>query len=230
MCGRFVIAFTDGFHTRFSIPDDSVKMEARFNIAPSQEAAVVMKESPNHLEMMRWGLVPSWSKEEKPSLKLINARSESVKEKPMFRKLLVRNRCLVPATGFYEWMTTDQGKVPYYIRRRDNDYLAYAGLYDRWHSSSGEVVSSFTILTTSANELMRPIHDRMPVILDPDDESAWLEAGELEDYVLRRVFTPFDPDLLEAYQVAKLVRNPSVETADLIRPVDRQTKTVQMHF
>lgn len=163
-------------------------------------------------------------------LKLINARAETVAEKPMFKRLMTRNRCLVPATGFYEWMKTDDGKIPYYIKSRDRRYISYAGLYDNWRSPEGKVISSFTILTTTANELMRPIHDRMPVILTEGDEERWLENGSVDDQDLKRMFTPYPSDELEAYQVAKLVRNPTVESAELILPVERQTRTIQMHL
>ncbi|MFA5312439.1 MAG: SOS response-associated peptidase [Methanomassiliicoccales archaeon] len=230
MCGRFIIAFTDGFHVRFSVPVDEVEVKARFNIAPSQFVPIVVSESPNHLENMRWGLIPSWSKEERSGLKLINVRSETVNEKKMFKRLMTRNRCLVPATGFYEWMKTEDGKLPYLIHRKDNKFMAFAGLYDRWRSPEGEFIQSFTILTTSANDLMRPIHDRMPVILRPEDEGMWAERSDLDEHDTKRMFAPYDPEELEAYQVAKLVRNPGMETAELIRPVDKQAKTVQMRL
>jgi putative SOS response-associated peptidase YedK len=230
MCGRFVIAFTDGFHVRFKVPEDIEMVTPRFNIAPSQRSPIILRESPNRLEMMRWGLIPSFAKEKNMGLKMINARAETVNEKTMFKKLMTRNRCLVPATGFYEWMKTDDGKVPYYIKPRDKRYISFAGLYDNWRSPEDGTISSFTILTTTANDLMRPIHDRMPVILKEDDEEKWLEKVELEDRELRAMFTPYPSDELEAYQVAKLVRNPAVETADLIRPVERQTRTIQMHL
>jgi len=230
MCGRFVIAFTDGFHVRFQVPMDEVEVKPRYNIAPSQTVPVVLRNSPNHLEEMRWGLIPSWAKEEKSGLKLINARAETVREKPMYKRIMARQRCLVPATGFYEWMNTDDGKVPYYIHRRDNRYMTFAGIYDRWRSPQGEVISSFTILTTNANELTKPLHDRMPVILMEDEEDIWLEKEELEDHVLKRIFTPIPSDGLEAYEVPRLVRNPRVETPDLIQRVTNKAKTVQMHF
>ena len=230
MCGRFVIAFTDGFHNRFKVPMEEVEVKPRFNIAPSQPAPIVLRSSPNHLEMMRFGLVPAWAKEEKSGLKLINARVETVRTKPMFKRLLVKHRCLVPATGFYEWKSTDEGKVPHYIHRKDNHYFSFAGLYDRWHSPEGETISSFTILTTNANEMMQPLHDRMPVILREEDEDLWLDSGDIEENELKRLFAPFDPDKLEAYEVPRLVRNPSVETPDLIQRVTTHARTVQMHF
>jgi putative SOS response-associated peptidase YedK len=230
MCGRFVIAFTDGFHARFRVGDGSVKVTPRFNVAPSQDAPIVLRESPNRLEMMHWGLIPSWSKAERTGLKLINARSESVMEKPMFKRLMEDHRCLVPATGFYEWMNTEEGKVPYYFSSKRGDYMGFAGLYDRWHSPEGSVVSSFTILTTAANELMSPIHDRMPVIVRPEDEDIWVERKSLDPNIMGRVLTPYPSDELVAYPVAKMVRNPEVEGPDLIRPVEHGTRTVQMHL
>jgi len=230
MCGRFVIAFTDGFHARFRVRDSNVNVTPRFNIAPSQDAPIIFRESPNRLEMMHWGLVPSWSKAERTGLKLINARSESVMEKPMFKRLMGDHRCLVPATGFYEWKTTDEGKVPFYISSKRDDYLGFAGLYDRWRSPEGEVVSSFTILTTASNELMGPIHDRMPVIVRSEDEDIWVEGKALDTGIMRRVFAPYPSEELVAHQVAKMVRNPGVEGPDLIRPVEQGARTVQMHL
>lgn len=230
MCGRFVIAFTDGFHARFHVPEDEGEVKPRYNIAPAQLAPVIFKHSPEHLEMMRWGLIPSWSKEEKGGLKLINARSETMSEKPLFRKLMGKQRCLVPTTGFYEWMKTDAGKIPYYIHHRERRFLAYAGLYDRWRSEDGSVISSFTILTTAANELMRPIHDRMPVILREEDEREWLDKKVISNQRLAAMFSPYPSEELEAYEVPKIVWNPAVESPDLIRPVAPRAKTVQMHF
>jgi putative SOS response-associated peptidase YedK len=230
MCGRFVIAFTDGFHNRFQVPMDEVEVKPRYNIAPSQMVPVVLRKSPNHLEQMRWGLIPSWAKEEKSGLKLINARCETVREKPAFKRLVAKQRCLVPATGFYEWMKTDEGKVPYYVHRQDNRYMSFAGIYDRWRSPTGETISSFTIITTHANDMMLPLHDRMPVILKEDEEEIWLEKGEIEDHELKRLFTPIPSDDLEAYEVPRLVRNPGLETPDLIQKVTTKAKTVQMHF
>ncbi|QLH74084.1 MAG: SOS response-associated peptidase [Methanomassiliicoccales archaeon] len=230
MCGRFVIAFTEGFHARFKVPVDEIEVKVRYNVAPSQFVPIVISEGSNKLEMMRWGLIPSWTKEEGTGLKLINARSETVNEKKMFKRLMERNRCIVPSTGFFEWMRTDSGKYPYYIHRKDNKFMAYAGLYDRWKTPAGEVISSFTILTTVANDLMRPIHDRMPVILCKEDEDLWLTKADLDEYDLRRMFAPYGQEDLEAYQVAKLVRNPALDIPELIMPVDKQTRTVQMRF
>ena len=230
MCGRFVIAFTDGFHARFKVDETDEVVSPRFNIAPTQNVPIIIRESPNHLEMMHWGLIPSWSKAEGTGLKLINARSETVMEKSMFKRLMVNHRCLVPATGFYEWMKTDEGKQPYYISSKKGEYLSFAGLYDRWRSPDGLVISSFIILTTSANELMAPIHDRMPVILLEEDEDLWMEHEPLDVHNLKRMFSPRSSEDLTAYPVAKLVRNPGVEGPDLIRPVEKGARTVQMHL
>jgi putative SOS response-associated peptidase YedK len=230
MCGRFVIAFTDGFHARFRVGDNDVKVTPRFNIAPSQDVPIVLRDSPNRLEMMHWGLIPSWSKAERTGLKLINARSESVMEKPMFKRLIGDHRCLVPATGFYEWMTTDEGKVPFYISSKRGDFLGFAGLFDQWHSPEGLVISSFTIITTAANELMNPIHDRMPVIVRPEDEDIWVERKALDPGIMRRILAPYPSEELVAHQVAKMVRNPGAEGPDLIRPVEQGARTVQMHL
>src|SRR5512138_124256 len=151
----------------------------RFNIAPTQDVPIIIRRSPNQLVMMRWGLIPFWAKDEKIGSKLINARAESVAERPAFRTSMKDKRCLVPTTGFYEWKDTAKGKQPYLAKRKDETLFAMAGLYDRWKDHSGNEVLSFTIITTAANDLMAEIHDRMPVVLSRGDEELWLTPGPL---------------------------------------------------
>jgi putative SOS response-associated peptidase YedK len=221
VCGRFTIGEIKDLIPRFSIETPLADMpRPRFNIAPTQDVPIVIRRSPNRLVMMRWGLIPFWSKDEKIGSKLINARAESVAERPAFRVSLKERRCLVPTTGFYEWKDTGHGKTPYLARRTDDKLFSMAGLYDHWKDHSGNEVTSFTIITTAANELMADIHDRMPVVLAREDEDLWLGPGPLPKEELERLFRPFPSDRMEAYPVSKMVNDLSKDSPELIRPAE----------
>lgn len=169
MCGRYSITTpVEGMRRVFGFPERP-NLEPRYNLAPTQSAPIVRlgEDGRRHLASLRWGLIPSWAKEAAIGSKLINARSETLAEKPSFRGPLKSRRCLVPADGFYEWLKTDAGKQPYRIALADGGVFAFAGLWDRWALPGQDAVESFTIITTAANELLSPIHDRMPVMLDP---------------------------------------------------------------
>ena len=173
---------------------------------------------------MEWGLVPSWSKD--PSKAgFINARIEGILSKPSFRGPIRKRRCLVPADGFYEWKKEKTAgklhKVPWLIRRKDHDLFAFAGIYDEWHGEGGEVMETYAILTTEPNELMRPIHDRMPVILRPDRESAWLETpgGKIEE-LIEQLSVPYPAGELEAHVVSTRVNSPTNDSPDLFSESD----------
>jgi putative SOS response-associated peptidase YedK len=222
VCGRFTIGEIKDLLPRFSVESPVADMpRPRYNIAPTQDVPIIIRRSPNQLIMMRWGLIPFWSKDEKVGSKLINARAETVAERPAFRTSVKDKRCLVPTTGFYEWKDTGKGKVPYLARRTDEKLFAMAGLYDHWKDPYGKEVLSFTIITTAANELMADIHDRMPVILAREDESEWLEPSPLPKDEMERLFRPFPSEKMEAYQVSKAVNDASKDSAELVRPVQR---------
>jgi putative SOS response-associated peptidase YedK len=219
VCGRFTIGEIKDMLPRFSVEAPIADMpRPRFNLAPTQFAPIVVRRSPNRLCMMRWGLIPIWAKDEKVGSRLINARSETLAERPAFQACLEDRRCLVPTTGFYEWKATGRGKVPYFFRRTDERLFALAGLYDRWRDPSGQEVMSFTILTTAANELTAPIHGRMPVILAREDEGAWAEPSPLAEGELDRICHPFPSELMEAYSVSPAVNDLSADSEELIRP------------
>jgi putative SOS response-associated peptidase YedK len=178
MCSRYfldadgnVIAYT------FSVPLNE-RVRRRFNIAPTQEAPVVRvsKEGPREIAMLRWGLVPAWAKDIGVGTKMINARGESAAEKPAFREAMARRRCLVPASGFFEWKGPPGRKQPFAVTVPDRPLFAFAGLWETWRAREGEPVETFTIVTTDANDAVAQIHDRMPVILPKDAEDAWLRA------------------------------------------------------
>ena len=169
--------------------------------------------------MMQWGLVPHWAKDIKAVHRPINARAESLAEKPMFRELVRTNRCLVPASGFYEWKKDWQRKIPFYIRVKDDPVFAFAGLYDVWHNPAGVTLQTYTIITTDANELMAPIHNRMPVILKSEDETRWLSKDAFSADETQKILAPFPADRMEAYPVSERVNRTDTDDERLIAPV-----------
>ena len=204
MCGRFVRKQPSAVYAElFGV--DAVPGDASYNVAPTQPVAVVrLAGDRREAVLLRWGLIPFWSKDGKQSF--INARADSVLEKPAFRNSIKKRRCLVLADGYYEWKTVGKAKQPYYFHRRDDRPFAFAGLWDTWKGPDGPV-ESCAIITTDANELSRPIHDRMPVILPQAACSAWLEPKSDDLAELAELLKPFPSDELECYEVGQLVNN-----------------------
>lgn len=211
MCGRYTntvsikkLAERFGFKT---IEDD---FQPRFNIAPGQNAPVVFRNWPNKFEMMRWGLVPSWAKEERIGYKMINARAETLSSKPSFKRPFQRHRCLVLADSFYEWksQTGTKNKIPIRIFLKDEIPFAFAGLWDHWKKPDGTELHSFTIITTEANRKLREIHDRMPVILKPEDEARWLDPELQDSSELGKLLKPYPDSEIEYYPVSTIVNSP----------------------
>ncbi|MCA9285397.1 MAG: SOS response-associated peptidase [Phycisphaerales bacterium] len=185
----------------------------RYNIAPTQQAPVVrVVDGRRVLGLLHWGLVPSWAKDRSIGNRMINARSESVAEKPAFRAALRRRRCLVPADGFYEWQRLGEGtrapKQPWFIHAAGDGLLAMAGLWERWKEPGGETLDSFTILTTEANALMRPLHDRMPVLLAPEAYERWLDPAQQESADATALLVPAPEKVLAAHKVSTHVNSP----------------------
>lgn len=222
MCGRFSIAIVIGLYERFRVPDPGFTLISRYNIAPTQEVPVILPAQGsvpgNLLEMMQWGLVPSWSMDPRQSPRPINARSDTLAGRAMFRDLVKYRRCLLPATGFYEWKSEKRNKVPYYLRTKDGSLFAFAGLYDRWNAPDGTVLSTCTIITTGPNAVVAPLHDRMPAILLKDDEDAWLHAGTVEQAT--RLLQPYPAEQMVGYPVSTAVNSPANEGEALIRPIE----------
>src|SRR5258708_32718983 len=179
MCGRYTLAESPRkLAKRFDVPEtpDLPFDGQRFNIAPTQQVPIVgLGKEAREMTLARWGLIPSWAKDSKIGNSLINARADTVAEKPAFRSAFKRRRCLIPADGFYEWKTGEKVKQPYYIHLKDGQPFAFAGLWEQWEPPEGESVRSCAIITTDANDLMRPLHHRMPVILDPKHYATWLD-------------------------------------------------------
>jgi putative SOS response-associated peptidase YedK len=220
MCGRFA----------FFSPQEALQLafgtvkylhsEPRFNIAPSQDVLAITRASNNGLvaDNYRWGLVPFWAKDPAIGNRMINARAETLTEKPSFRQAYSRRRCLIPASGFYEWQKQAQGKQPIYISHENQQPLAFAGLWEQWQSPDGEKLKSCTIITTAANEFMRDLHHRMPVCLSREMHELWLAEdsprSDLDDLVKGPQDVP-----LQAWPVSRRVNNPVNDTADLVEPV-----------
>jgi len=218
MCGRFVIELTPDLATRFFGLDEVPDLPPRYNIAPTQSVPVIREASDGsrRLSMMRWGLVPSWAKDIGDGL--INARSETINEKPSFRQAFRQRRCIVVASGFYEWSRVEGKKVPHYVKMIDVGPMPFAGIWEAWCSPDGQVMESCAILTTSANAAVAPIHDRMPVILHPDELGLWLDRQVLDAERLTTLFAPYPAGKLEAYQVSMLVNNVAHDGPECIAP------------
>lgn len=220
MCGRYALVHSaDQLQLIFHARGAGGIVEARFNIAPTQMVPVVLPGGGERvLRAMRWGLIPHWAKDDKIGARLINARAETAAELPSFRGPFERRRCVVPASGFYEWKAGESGKVPYYIHDAAGDPLAFAGLWDRWTADADHVVESCTILTTEPNEVLRPLHDRMPVILDLETTDAWLESGKRDAPMLRALLGPCPSDRLALHPVSRRVNRVENDDPSLIEP------------
>lgn len=219
MCGRFAqVIEPDQLQREFGLLDVP-SIPARYNIAPTQQAYVVLNEHPLTLRPLRWGLIPSWAKDAAISSKLINARAETLEEKPSFRDALRKRRCIIPVSGFFEWTSEGGIKQPLYIHPRHHGLLALAGLCETWvDPASSEIVATFTIVTTEANSFMRTFHERMPLILSRPNYGLWL--GEDLQTVRTLLQQPHDGELdLTAYPVTRAVNRPTYDAVDCIIPL-----------
>jgi len=196
-----------------------VAIHANYNIAPSYEIPIVIQLEERQLVQARWGFVPTWSKVLTTGYKMINARAESVAEKPSFKKAFKDQRCLVIADGFYEWKHEGEVKRPMYLRQKSCQPMGFAGLFSLWTSPEGEQIRTCTIITTDANELVKQIHDRMPVILPVDTYDLWLDPRVHDPALLQTLLKPCDPELLEFYEVSTKVNSPKNNSAENIRPL-----------
>jgi putative SOS response-associated peptidase YedK len=218
MCGRYSLVPTENIAERFDAAEQQLALLPRYNVAPNQAMPVVVRNSPNRLVEMQWGLIPAWSKEPRVKFSTINARAETVATSTVFRGPFKSRRCLVPASGFYEWKQTAQGKQPFCIRLRGAELFAFAGLYDIWRDDDGNELRSYTIITTAPNSLVAPIHNRMPVILRREDEAAWLNK-ETDPDALLRLLVAYPADEMEVFPVSRALNNPANEGAGLLQPL-----------
>jgi len=221
MCGRYNLitdaeALIDFFEIEQTLFDVS-ELQPRYNIAPSQDVPII-RDTGNgrELALVRWGLVPHWSREEKPKYSTINARAETVAEKPTYREAFKRKRCLIPATGFYEWRREGDQKTPHHIRLPEGGLFAFAGLWDHW-DKEGASFDSCSIIVTGANETMQPIHDRMPVILNQIQYNTWLAADHFNRAQLESMLVPYTGEM-KAFPVSRLVNSPKNDDPRCIEP------------
>jgi len=223
MCGRYRLTAKERYVAEHFDLDGEVSAAPRYNIAPTQPAAIIRhdpKESGRTLSMMRWGLVPSWAKDISAGARMINAVAESAAEKPSFREALRQRRCLVPVDGFYEWQKLGgKEKQPFNFGMADDSLFAFAGLWDRWRDSAGQYINSFTILTTTANALLAGVHNRMPVILGPEDYELWLDPGFNNPKVVTDLLKPFDARLMKKYPVSTRVNRSENDDPECMREI-----------
>lgn len=223
MCGRFVL-MTPGrdLAKRFGL-EEVAELEPRYNIAPTQVVVIIRLDRDTlqrRLVHVKWGLIPFWAKDTSIGNKLINARAESASQKSAFRAAFKTRRCLVPADGFYEWKKQEgKQKQPYLVRSADRSPFAFAGLWESWTGPDGETIESCTILTTDANELTQPIHDRMPVILKPEDYDLWLDPEIKDPELLKPLLRPYPSEEMVAEPVSSSVNKASYDAPDCVEPV-----------
>jgi putative SOS response-associated peptidase YedK len=224
MCGRFTLTATvdqliDRFYIEYFLEQED--FQPSYNIAPSQSVlAVINNGRHNKMGFLRWGLIPPFAKDMSIGHKMINARSETLLEKPSFRTAYKKKRCLIIADSFYEWKRLDdKKKIPMRIKLKSEELFAMAGLWENWKSPEGKSIFSCTVITTSPNKLVGDIHDRMPVILRPKDEKIWLDTSINDTNRLEKLMVPIDEDLMEVYEVSSLVNSPKNNSIELIQRI-----------
>jgi putative SOS response-associated peptidase YedK len=221
MCGRYTLHHKPKeIEERFDVDPDQELLSPRYNIAPSQIIPVVRHRESREMAGLKWGLIPFWAKDPKIGYNMINAKAETLAEKPSFKQALAKRRCLIPADGFYEWQKRGKGpSQPIYVRRRDSGLFAFAGLWETWKSPEGETIESCTIVTVEPNELISKFHHRMAAILSRDDESAWIDP-ESKVADLLGLLRPYPSDELEAFPVSRAVNSPKSKEPSLIAPIE----------
>jgi putative SOS response-associated peptidase YedK len=222
MCGRFTFALSPELLAEvFGVPVLE-EIARRYNIAPSQQVPILREAATGgrYLSSVRWGLVPHWAKDLSIGNRMINARCETVHEKPAFRQAIRARRCIVPASGFFEWAASPAGKSPHYVTMRDGSPLAFAGIWDSWRTPEGKILETCAILTTTANSLMAPLHDRIPVLLHPTEFELWLDRSMNNPEKLQRLYQSYPAELLQEREVSSMVNNPTHDTPENITAVN----------
>ncbi len=221
MCGRFDIHTAIEIIAQiFQIDSITFDIVPNYNVAPAQNIPIVINDGKKNLLISsHWGFLPSWAKEKKTAYSMINARCETLATNKSYKDAFQNYRCLVVADGFYEWQRQDKVKIPYYIHLKSKQPMAFAGLYNNWRSPEGEEVCSSTIVTTDANELVMPLHDRMPVILHENDFRLWLNPNEHDNNLLLPILKPFPSEELEVYRVTTKVNSVKNNQPDNIQPI-----------
>ena len=220
MCGRYTLgrepeSLMDYFHIHGDVP----VYHLSYNIAPTQQAPVIIQSGDGRVcRLMRWGLIPNWSKGPDARFTMINAKAETIDEKPAYKRPFKRQRCLVPCDGFYEWQPQGKTKQPYYIHKRESGLFALAGIWDRWEGG-GEAIESFSVITTAANAFMQNIHERMPAIIEPVAFDAWLSAANDDTTALKALLQPYAQTDLVMHAVSRDVNSPKHDSVALIQPL-----------
>lgn len=220
MCGRYSLVCIDDLGNRFRVYNPMIGARSRFNIAPGNEVPVIVRSQENVLAVMRWGLVPYGTKDLHAARPLINARAETLAEKPSFKSLLKNRRCLIPASGYFEWKKEGTRKIPFYVHLPQASCFAFAGLYDEWHDPAGTTLTTYTIITTEANALMATIHNRQPVVLSPEHEGVWLSGDMPSPDQLNEILAPCPAEQMAMYPVSSLVNSPDADDARIIQPLN----------
>ena len=219
MCGRFVrnCSIAD-IAEEFGAEEPPFDLPPSYNVAPGQTIPVITRNGKKKVVSCKWGFIPSWAKDPKTGYRMINARAETVALKPAFRSAYKNARALIPASGFYEWKKEGSEKAPFYIRLKSRDPFGFAGLYTLWRSAGGEQICTCTIITTDANQLLVPVHNRMPVIIRKEDEDLWLDPPDTSSD-LHLLLKPYEPDDMECYSVSRLVNSPANNSPECIKRV-----------
>jgi putative SOS response-associated peptidase YedK len=231
MCGRFTLSTPPQTLQEIFDLQETPDIPPRYNIAPSEAIATIRRPQPQaqrELVMLRWGLVPPWAKDPDVGSRMINARSETAATNNAFRSAFRRRRCLIPADGFYEWQKLERRKQPYWIRMRDGLPFAFAGLWEHWEGQPGQILETCTILTTAPSDVVRPIHDRMPVILEPDVWDLWLDPSVQEPDMLQPLLHAYPAEQMLAVPVSNLVNNPANDHPECIAPLASDEPTPSM--
>jgi putative SOS response-associated peptidase YedK len=219
MCGRFVITSAPDAIRRLLRYEEQPNFPPRYNVAPTQPIPIVrLEHGARHFALVRWGLIPGWVKDPKQFALLINARLEAIEHKPSFRAALMRRRCLIPTDGFYEWKREGKGKRPFFVRARDRQPFAFAGLWETWIDRDGSEVETAVIVTCDANRMLAPIHGRMPVIVPPENHEAWLDAEKIDAKQAVALVGPAPHDFLEAYEISARVNSVKNDGPENITP------------
>jgi putative SOS response-associated peptidase YedK len=221
MCGRFALEVPVQLNLFEDLELSSIPpITPRYNIAPSQQILGVREiQGIREAAEFRWGLIPSWAKDMSIGFKSINARSETIREKPSYRQAFQKRPCLILASGFYEWKKTPTGKQPMYFHLKDRLVFGFAGLWEKWRGPEGQSIESCTVITTSANEIVSDFHERMPVILEREDHALWLSSDERRQGERFALLRPYPADKMSGYRVSTLVNSPKNESPELIQPI-----------
>ena len=225
MCGRYSLHHrSERIVERFNVESVLFEHEPRFNVAPGQIIPVIISREGETLTGFKWGLVPYWAKDPSIGNRMINARAETLLQRSAFREALERRRCLIPADGFYEWRKLPSGRQPVYIRRKDGNLFAFAGLWEKWLGEDGQPLFTTSIVTVQPNRMVSEVHDRMPAILDQEQEAQWLDRRRCRPEEVFPSLKTYDEDLLEAFEVSRSVNRVENDSPELIVPtkIDNQ--------